>query len=192
MKRPARSVLRPYARAMNPRRSLLILVGAVAAFVVTQLFMSAILGDLTSKLLELETTFSEDRFAGILSGLSEAEITKLRQSIQLDFLYALLYGFMLWWGVRMVNGLTPLNRSTYRLWSAAAIVAASLDYVENLSHLYLIDHRDAIAPLAIMVTGSVSWLKWAIALAVLGFLIWHLPRALFRSRVSATPWAHAC
>jgi len=90
------SVLRPYARAMNPRRSLLILVGAVAAFV----------------------------------------------------------------------------------------VAASLDYVENL---YLIDHRDAIAPLAIMLTGGVSWLKWALALGVLGFLIWRLPRALFRSRVGATP-----
>lgn len=99
MTRPMNSVLRPYARAMNPRRSLLILVGAVAAFV----------------------------------------------------------------------------------------VAASLDYVENLSHLYLIDHRDAIAPLAIMLTGGVSWLKWALALGVLGFLIWRLPRALFRSRVGATP-----
>ena len=104
MTRPMNSVLRPYARAMNPRRSLLILVGAVAAFVVTQLFMGAILGDLTPKLLELETTFSDDRFTGILSGLSDAEITALRQSIQFDFVYALLYGFVLWWGVRMVNG----------------------------------------------------------------------------------------
>ncbi|MDQ3156550.1 MAG: hypothetical protein M3Q98_07495 [Actinomycetota bacterium] len=169
---------------MNPRRSLLILVGAVVAFVITQVFLSVILGDLMPKLLELETTFSDDRFTGILSGLSDAEITRLQQSLRLDFVYALLYGFVLWWGVRTVNGLTPLNPGTYRLWSAAPVVAASLDFVENLSHLYLIDHRDAITPLAIVLTGSVSWLKWALALGALGFLIWRLPRALLRSRVS--------
>lgn len=169
---------------MNLRRSLIILVGAVVAFVVTQVFMSSILGDLTPKLLELQTTFSDDRFAAILSGLSDAEITKLQQSIRLDFVYAFLYGFVLWWGVRIVNDLTPLEPRTYRLLSAAAIVAASLDYVENLSHLYLIDNRDAITPLAIALTGCVSWLKWALALGVLGFLFWRLPRALFRSRVS--------
>lgn len=185
MTRPKLSVRRPYARVMNPRRSLLILAGAVLLFVVVQVFLSALLGDLTPRLLELELTFSHNRFAGILNGLSDPEITKLRQSIQLDFVYAVLYGFVLWWGVRMVNGLTPLTPGAYRLWSAAPILAASLDFVENESHLYLIDHRDAITPLAIVLTGSVSWLKWALALGVLGFLIWRLPRALFRSRVGS-------
>ncbi|MGZ5370687.1 MAG: hypothetical protein ACXWDE_02730, partial [Aeromicrobium sp.] len=50
---------------MNLRRSLIILVGAVVAFVVTQVFMSSILGDLTPKLLELQTTFAALHIAAI-------------------------------------------------------------------------------------------------------------------------------
>lgn len=143
--------------------------------------MSSKLGNLTSALLELETTFSDDIFAGILNGLSQNEIDRLQQSISIDFAYALAYGFVLWWGVRMVNDLSALDGRAFRLLSAAPIVAVALDYVENFSHLYLIEHRDVISPLAIAFTGSVSWLKWALALGVLGFLIWRLPRALLRS-----------
>lgn len=167
---------------MNRRRSLLVLGGIFALLAIVQTVMSSILGDLTSTLLDLETTLSDDTFAGILNGLGDGEITRLQRSIRLDFLYALLYGSLLWWGVRIVNDLSSLTPRTYRLLSAIPIAAVSLDYLENLSHLYLIDHRDAISPIVIAVTGSVSWLKWALALGILGFLIWRLPRALIRTR----------
>ena len=45
------------------------------------------------------------------------------------------------------------------------------DYGENVAHWYLLDHRDAITPTAIRVTGTVTNTKWALAGACLTTLL---------------------
>jgi len=70
-----------------------------------------------------------------------------------------------------LDELSPLPSWLRRGLVIAPWLSALGDYGENVAHWYLLDHRDAITPTAIRVTGTVTNTKWALAGACLTTLL---------------------
>jgi hypothetical protein len=74
-------------------------------------------------------------------------------------------------GAARLHQLRPMSPPLRRALLAAPVVSAACDYAENVAHWHLLDHRADITPSVVRVTGTISNLKWTLALGSLVYLV---------------------
>lgn len=152
------------------RRLDVVLVSLSAAYVVSQARIGRLLGPVAGRALRLQTTTSSTVFAGILDGWSDRELARYRSHLPADMVHPVIYAAALTAGAARLHQLRPLSPPVRRALLAAPAVSAACDYVENLAHWYLLDHRERITPGAIRATGTITNLKWTLALGSFAYL----------------------
>lgn len=143
----------------------------MAVYGVSQAFIARRLGPVKHDALRLQTTLSSATFSRTLEGFSDAELGHYRSHLAPDMVHPLIYASSLTASAHNLAPRLPLSDRARRAVVAAAWVSAAGDYVENVAHYYLLDHREAITPGAIRFTGAVTNTKWALAAGALGYLM---------------------
>lgn len=162
---------------MKLERDDVVLAIALVAYVVSQLNILRVLGPIRDELLTVQLNVSAPWLTETVSGWAAEQHDAFLEFLAWDTIHPFLYGFVLWWAVRRVNTLTPLEPLVMRTMSLAALAAPLLDLIENGIMFYLIDDLSHIAQPAVLLGGLAAWGKWLLAAVVVGFLIWRLPRA---------------
>ncbi|MFD4366188.1 hypothetical protein [Rhodococcus sp. NPDC058521] len=146
------------------------LIGWSALFVASQLNIARLLGPAAPRVLEAQTAFSAGSYTAVLDKMDAADTARYRSHFYPDFVHPAIYAIALSTGTRRLAELTPMSPTTRRVFTAAPVVSAAGDYVENVVGLYLLDHRDRITDTTVRATSTVSVTKWVLALGTLGFL----------------------
>lgn len=147
------------------------LVAWSAAFVVSQANIMRVLGPVGVRVLMTQTATSGQAYRAVLDRMDAREIERYRSHFYPDFLHPIVYAATLRAGARRLDALAPLSPAARRVLSAAPVVAAAGDYVENVAGLYLLDHRYRITDRTVRVTTAVSTTKWVLGLGALAYLV---------------------
>ncbi len=138
-------------------------IGLNAVYGVSQTIIARRLGPVAHDALRLQTTTSAEKFRGILDGWDASGLAHYRSHLPPDMVHPLIYGASLTASALKLNELQVLPAGLLRALVVAPWLSALGDYGENFAHLYMLNHRKAITPAAIRVTGTVTNTKWALA-----------------------------
>lgn len=146
-------------------------LAATALFAASQAFIAQRLGPVKHQAIALQTTFDDAKFRSILDGFSADELAHYRSHLPPDMVHPIIYAASLTASTQNLADRLPVSPALQRALITASWLSALGDYVENVAHWYLLDHREAITPAAIRATGAVTNTKWALAFGTLGYLL---------------------
>ncbi|WP_127781761.1 hypothetical protein [Rhodococcus sp. X156] len=138
-------------------------LGLNALYLASQTFIGRRLGPMTKDLFRLQLTTSAPTFRSIVDGWDEGQLARYRSHLPPDMVHPVIYGCSLTASTLKLDELVALPPRVRTALLVAPWVAAACDYAENVAHLYLLDHREAITPPVITATGVASTTKWALA-----------------------------
>lgn len=138
-------------------------LGLNALYLVSQVFVGRRLGPMTRDLFRLQLTTSAPKFRSIVDGWDSEQLARYRSHLPPDMVHPVIYGSSLTASALALDELAPLPPALRRALLVAPWAAAACDYAENVAHLYLLDHREAITPPVVTATGIASTTKWALA-----------------------------
>ncbi len=146
------------------------LIGSSLLFLASQANMGRVLGPTALTVGTIQATFSADKYRKILDNLGSDEISRYRRHYYWDMVHPLTFAIALRDGARALDHHRPLAPRTRRLLAAAPVIAAAGDYAENITGLYLLDHRNRIDDTTVRAATTISLTKWVLALGCLGYL----------------------
>ncbi len=146
-------------------------LAAIALYAASQAFIARRLGPVKHQALALQTTLDDAKFRAILDGFSGTELAHYRSHLPPDMVHPIIYATSLTASTQNLAARLPVSAAVQRALVTAAWVSALGDYVENVAHWYLLDHREAITPVAIRATGTVTNTKWAMAGGAVVYLL---------------------
>ncbi|NLV80526.1 MAG: hypothetical protein GXY65_14520 [Rhodococcus sp.] len=146
------------------------LVATTALFVLSQVNIARVLGSTAPTVGAVQTTFSESRYRRILDNLGPEDLARYREHYYWDMVHPLTFATALRAGARALDHHRPLSPLVRRVLLTAPVVAAAGDYAENVTGLYLLDHRDRIDDTVVRAASTISVTKWVLALGCLAYL----------------------
>jgi hypothetical protein len=127
--------------------------------------MAAYTASLSPSIPELQLTFSLTGFQQITGLWSDADMDIFRRHFLIDFPFLLSYGML---GYRMVNGpgvFRSMGTATRVRLALLLPVAALLDGMENMFHLYFIAADSSAPEHAYLIAGMAALVKWLLIVA---------------------------
>ncbi len=147
-------------------------------FAVSQANILRLLGPAGPRVLQIQTAWSALRYRQILDSMDAAATARFRSHYYPDFVHPVIYAMALRAGASRLGELTDLTPTTAKALAIAPILSAAGDYVENVTGLYLLDHREQITDSVVRATTAVSVTKWVLALGTLAYLACGFGRAM--------------
>lgn len=152
--------------------SKLIVIVAAVAFVVSQTYLISLLHFLRPNLIELQLTFSPDRYWEILALWGDAGRQAYRDHFAHDFLHIAIFSIFGYLLARGAGLFGPGERALELRVAAILPVAGLFDLGENLLQLRLLSGQMGFASIVIPVSALCSSAKWMLA-AVFAWITAH-------------------
>lgn len=146
------------------------LVATAALFVLSQANIARVLGSTAPTVGAVQTTFSESKYRKILDNLGPDDLARYREHYYWDMVHPLTFAIALRAGAKALDHHRPLSPWVRRILLTAPVVAAAGDYAENVTGLYLLDHRDRIDDTTVRIASTISITKWVLALGCGAYL----------------------
>ena len=154
--------------------SRIILVLTALAFILSQVYLISLVHHLRPNLVELQLTFSPDRYWEILNLWGEAGRQAYRSHFAHDFMHIAIFSLFGYLLARRGGLFSPGERTLELRVAAILPLAGLLDLGENLLLLELLSGPVGAASMAIPLSALCSVAKWALA----GAFAWICARRL--------------
>ena len=143
--------------------SKLIVIVSTVAFVFSQAYLISLLHSLRPNLVELQLTFSPDRYWEILALWGEAGRQAYRDHFAHDFLHIAIFSIFGYLLARRAGLFGPGERALELRVAAILPVAGLFDLGENLLQLRLLSGPVGVSTIVIPVSALCSSAKWMLA-----------------------------
>lgn len=140
-------------------------------YVINQLLLARIFSMLPdNEGIKIQLTFSAEQFISFLENWGQEGINTYLSHYWLDFPHPFIYAIFLA-GLVQVFASSVFSKNTVFLFTALPLGAGLLDICENLCHIAMILHKEAIAQPMVFASALFAWTKWILAFVTIGFVL---------------------
>lgn len=167
-------------RAVTPNRNPVLVAIATAAYVASQANLARLLGPLDPSIFALQLAFTPEQFWQVIEKWGPSGVSRYQSHFVYDFIHPFIYAALGYVWVRRTALFSALPRPAHRFFALALPVAGVCDLVENSIHVHLLRHDAGFGGQLVLLSGSASSIKWALAAIFTAALATLLLRAPWR------------
>jgi hypothetical protein len=161
---------------------IILIAGAIAILLMlyAQMAFLQYLPENSPGYMALQLSISVERFSEVLDIWGPENTLRYQHSMWADFLFPLSYatlftGLLVWIGRHREH-----SQFEQSVWFAP-MLAALMDYVENILHLVLLTKGEPYSPQLVLFSSNVAMVKWVLLGGVIPItLVWATAQTLFR------------
>ena len=152
-------------------RNFVIVIIATAAYIASQANLARILGPLDPSIFALQLAFTPEQFWQVIEKWGTNGVSRYQSHFIYDFIHPFIYAALGYVWVRYTTLFLAMSNGANKFFAAALPVAGLCDLVENSIHVYLLSHGSGFGGNLVLVSGTASSIKWALAAIFIAALV---------------------